>query len=192
MRSRAFVAALGVALVATGCSGGGGETAAQPTTPTPAPTSQPPSASPTPSASSSPAPVEGDPSLPTDEPTPLTKQAAAKRYLELAAEVNRPTRRMNEALDRRDLKLIRARARSAAEALRRFSIDLQNETWPYDVQEYAEQIADGATDEQLISQDIAEARTLEEVEQLSSELGTGPSRKAGERLRQRLGLPAVR
>ncbi len=190
MRSRALVAALAVALAATGCTGGGGETAAQPTTPAPASTSQPSSASPTPLASSSPALVEGDPGLPTDEPTPLTKQAAAKRYLELAAEVNPPIRRMNEALDRRDIKLIRARARSAAEALRRFSIGLQNETWPYNAQAYAEEIADGATEDQLIAQDIARARTLEEVDQLSSGFGTG--RKASERLRQRLGLPAVR
>ncbi len=143
-----------------------------------------------PSASTSPAPVvEGDPGLPTDEPTPLSKKAAGARYLELVAEVREPSRRMNEALDRRDLKLIRARAKPVAKALRTFSIGMQNETWPYDVQEYAEQIADGATEDQLISQDIAQARTLEEVNRLSS--GYGTRRKASERLRQRLGLPPV-
>ncbi len=194
MTSRAPATVLVVALAVAGC-GGGGETTAQPAASSPAPPtsqSQPPTpaatSSPTPSASASPL-DEGGPGLPADEPTPLSKKAAAARYLELVAEVRAPSRRMNEALDRRDLKLIRARAKPAAEALREFSIGMQNETWPYDVQEYAEQVADGATDYQLISQDIARARTLEEADRLSSGYGSG--RKASERLRQRLGLPAV-
>ncbi len=47
----------------------------------------------------------------------------------------------------------------------------------------------GATEDQLIAQDIARARTVDEVDRLSSGFGSG--RKAAERLRQRLGLPAV-
>ncbi len=188
MNSRTGVTILVVALALTGC--GGGETVAQPVASSPPPpTTQPSTPSPTSPASTSPTLDEGDPGLPEDEPTPLSKKAAAARYMELVAEVRGPSRRMNEALDRRDLKLIRARAKPAAEALRAFSIGVQNETWPYDVQEYAEQVADGATDDQLISQDIARARTLDEVDRLSSGYGSG--RKASERLRQRLGLPAV-
>ncbi len=190
MSSRAGVAALAVALALAGC-GGGSEPAAQPGASAPvSASSSPPAAAPSSTASPSTQPDEGELGSPMDEPTPLSKEAAGERYLELAADARGPSRRLNEALDRRDLKLIRARAKPAAEALRRFSIGLQDETWPYDVQQYAEEIADGATEDQLIAQDIARARTLEEVDQLSSGFGTG--RKASERLRQRLGLPAVR
>ncbi len=185
MRSRAVVAGLAVALVATGCGGGGG-TAAQPTTAASAPTSQPPSASPTPP----PEPVEGDLGLPTDEPTPLAKKAAAARYLELVKPANKAGGRLDAAIKARDLKKIRGAAKEYAKASRAFSIGLQETAWPYDVQEYTERLADSNTEEQLNAQDIAQAKSVEQALDLYEQFGGG-GRNAAERIRQRLGLPAV-
>ncbi len=99
-------------LLLAGCGGSGGQTpAAAPSSP---PGPPPTRTAPTPSASTSPTPDEGDLGLPTDEPTPLSKQAAAKRYLELVEPANEAGKRLDAAIEDRDLKKIPAAAKEYA------------------------------------------------------------------------------
>ncbi len=78
-----------------------------------------------------------------------------------------------------------------AKAARAASIALNNETWPYNVQEFVEDIPDGLVDDQLISQDIRKADSYSEAEELYAGYGSGNARRSAEKLRQRLGLPPV-
>ncbi len=176
-------AALAVLLLA-GCGGGGQAPVAAQSSP-----SALPSTASTP-ATMAPTPEDGDPGLPTDEPAPLSKQAAAKRYLELVEPANKAGERLDAAVKDRNLKKIQAAAKEYAKASRAVSIGLQETAWPYDVQEYTEQLADANTEEQLNGQDIAQAKSVRQAVDLYEQF-TSSGRKAAERIRQRLALPAV-
>ncbi len=185
MKRTGAAAALALLLLA-GCGGGDQAPATAPSSPPAAP----PTMTATTPPATSPAPDEGDPGLPTDEPVPLSKRAAAQRYLKLVKPANQAGERLDAAIRDRNLKKIRAAAKEYAKASRAVSIGLQETTWPYDVQEYTEQLADANTEEQLNAQDIAQAKSVQQAADLYEQF-TGTGRKAAERIRQRLGLPAV-
>lgn len=192
MDSRAGISALAVALALTGCGGSsGGGTVTQPAASSPAPqASQAPASSPTSAASAAPAPDEGDPALSSDGPIPMSRGAAAARYLELAESANAAGERLDTAITARDLKKIRSAAKQYVTASRALARGLQETPWPYDVEEYTEWLSDSTQDDQRTARDIAAAKSVQEAVGLYS-FGDTRGRKAAERIRQRLGLPAV-
>ncbi len=98
---------------------------------------------------------------------------------------------MKAAIGGRDLKKIRMAAKEYAKAARTLSIGLQETAWPYEVQEYTERLADANTELQLSAQDIARAKSAQQAVDLYQQPAGIGGRQAAERIRQRLGLPAV-
>jgi hypothetical protein len=142
------------------------------------------------------------PSVPLNSPvatqvSPLTKEAAGRRYLEIVRPYNKALNKLHEdgkrwqnyaVLPAAALGPLKSDARRLADANRQFSIELLETQWPPETEVTVRDLAKEATGQQATIRAMSKARNGEEFDQEWRQLGEGDE-GASELLRQQLGLP---
>lgn len=128
---------------------------------------------------------------PVASPTAMTKQEAAKTYVQLVAAPNRAAAALNRTMAATPMDLVAARAAAAAyaDAVRKFALQLQQVSWPADVQPAIDSLVAANARDVVAMRSLSRAQSIEEfVALLNQEPGSGGG-AAAELVRQKLGLP---
>ena len=128
----------------------------------------------------------------------LTQEQAGKRFLEITAPVNAAVAAFNDAAQAirtdADLPMFQAAAQSLTDVMRNFSLQLQAEKWPADVQSQIDDTVKSVTEASTAVSQIATATTAAQVANQFPALFVLATKASAssDLLRQKLGLPASR
>lgn len=121
----------------------------------------------------------------------MSVEEAAARYLELVAPYNALIEEIADAVEQDDVDEARRIAGELATVEREFSLALQTEKWPTDVQPAMDRLVEELASEILLWRQISLAETASEMTGYFEEMYTTEGGGAAELVRQKLGLDSA-